>query len=30
MPREDGRWRLPVDGRDVPVLFALQASKPAG
>jgi SAM-dependent methyltransferase len=26
----DGRWHLPVGGQDLPVLFALGASKPAG
>jgi SAM-dependent methyltransferase len=26
----DGRWRLPVGGQDLPVLFGLAASKPAG
>ena len=26
----DGRWRLPVGGQDLPVLFGLGASKPAG
>lgn len=28
--RADGRWRLPVDGQDVPALLALEAGKPAG